>query len=142
MPIISKVYAESLGNITGTGKYQNIGASPSTALGQFISSMITTLTIVGSLSFVIYFFIGSLKWITAGGDKGKVGEAQSQMTQGAIGLIALVASYFVIGIVGAVLGLDILNPFSALFSNLGGGGTGGPTLNNLNGGGSGNIFNP
>ena len=109
------VYATDVslgGDITGVGLFQTITRSgPDTLLGKFLSSVITTLTIVGSLTFVIYFFIGTLKWITAGGDKGKVGEAQSQMTQGAIGLIAMVAAYFIIGIVGAVLGLDLLNPF-------------------------------
>jgi len=39
------------------------------------------------------------------------------MTQATIGLIAIVASYFIIGIVGAVLGLDILRPFKTLFPN-------------------------
>jgi hypothetical protein len=108
------VYAgtQSLGGeITGVGVFQTVGSGPSTLLGTFLSSLVTTLTIVGSLAFVVYFFIGTLTWITAGGDKGKIGQAQSQMTQGAIGLIALVAAYFVIGIVGAVLGLDLLNPY-------------------------------
>lgn len=108
----------SLGNepIEGAGKFQakTIIGSLSTEFGNFISTIVTTITVIGSLSFVIYFTIGALKWITAGGDKGKVAEAQSQMTQGAIGLIALVASYFVIGIVGGVLGLDILNPYKML----------------------------
>lgn len=134
--IVKQVYAESLGGITGVGQFQNI-TDPSAQGGSFISALVTTITITGSLSFVIYFTIGAIKWITAGGDKGKVAEAQSQMTQGAIGLIALVASYFVIGIVGAVLGLDILNPFKALFTAPGG------SLNNTIGAPSGtNIFNP
>lgn len=113
--LVKPLYAASvnLGNITGVGTFQ--AAAPETLLGKFLSSIITTLTIVGSLTFVIYFTMGALKWITAGGDKTKVGEAQSQMTQGAIGLIAMVASYFIIGIVGAVLGLNILNPLDALF---------------------------
>lgn len=110
----------SLGSnaIEGVGNFQSnaISTSVSTEFGNFLSTIITTVTVVGSLAFVVYFFIGALKWITAGGDKNKVAEAQSQMTQGAIGLIALVASYFVIGIVGAVLGIDILNPFTTLFS--------------------------
>lgn len=102
-----------LGNITGVGQFQNI-SDPKVATGKLISSLVTTMTVVGGLAFVVYFFIGALKWITAGGDKGKVAEAQSQMTQGAIGLIALVASYFVVGIVGNVLGLDIFNPITTL----------------------------
>lgn len=104
-----------LGPITGIGKFQTISASgPKTELSTLLSSIITTLTVVGSLAFVVYFTLGAIKWIVGGGDKAKVSEAQTQMTQSAIGLIAIVASYFIIGIVGAVLGLDILNPFSAL----------------------------
>ncbi len=111
--IINEVNAVGLGPISGTGTFQNI-SDPGQATGNFLSSIITTITVVGSLAFVIYFTIGAIKWITAGGDKTKVAEAQSQMTQGAIGLIALVASYFVVGIVGGVLGLDIFNPWETI----------------------------
>ena len=110
--------AESLGGpIEGVGNFQTAASSvnPCSAFGGLISALITTITVFGGIAFVIYFFIGALKWITAGGDKGKVAEAQTGMTQGAVGLIALVSSYFVIGIVGAVLGLDILRPFNTLF---------------------------
>lgn len=105
--------------IQGVGKFQTLTgltatSGPKTEFGTLMSSLITTISVVGSLAFVIYFTIGGLKWIIAGGDKGKVSEAQTQMTQAAIGLIAIVASYFVIGIIGAVLGIDILNPFAAL----------------------------
>ena len=103
--------------ITGTGPFQAVldqGATQ-TQLGPLLSNLITTITVVGSLAFVVYFTIGGLKWITAGGDKAKVSEAQTQMTQAAIGLIVIVVSFFIIGIVGAVLGIDILNPFKTLF---------------------------
>jgi len=100
--------------ITGVGPLQNI-TDLQGQTGGFISDLIATITVFGGLAFLVYFFLGALKWITAGGDKGKVAEAQASMTQGAVGLIALVASYFIIGIVGAVLGLDILNPFKVLF---------------------------
>lgn len=103
--------------ITGTGPFQTVldrGATQ-TQLGTLLSNLITTITVVGSLAFVVYFTIGGLKWITAGGDKAKVAEAQTQMTQAAIGLIVIVVSFFIIGIVGAVLGIDILNPFKTLF---------------------------
>jgi len=103
--------------ITGTAPFQAVldqGATQ-TQLGTLLSNLITTITVVGSLAFVVYFTIGGLKWITAGGDKAKVSEAQTQMTQAAIGLIVIVVSFFIIGIVGAVLGIDILNPFKTLF---------------------------
>ncbi|EKD53514.1 MAG: hypothetical protein ACD_61C00023G0004 [uncultured bacterium] len=101
--------------VGGVGPFQTgVSGDVQSGLGTLLSSLITTITVVGSLAFVIYFTMGGLKWITAGGDKGKVSEAQTSMTQAAIGLVAIVASYFIIGIVGAVLGIDILNPFTTL----------------------------
>lgn len=104
--------------ISGVGDFQTgISGGVQTGLGTLLSNIITTLTVVGSLAFVIYFTIGGLKWITAGGDKGKIEESKAQMTQSAIGLIVIVVSFFVVGIVGAVLGIDILNPYATLFGN-------------------------
>lgn len=116
-PAYAATHTIPLGPVTGTGIFQNIkniSGGPKDELSKFLSSLITTLTVVGSLAFVIYFTIGGLKWITAGGDKAKVGEAQAQMTQAAVGLIALVVSFFIVGIVGSVLGIDILNPYKSL----------------------------
>lgn len=87
-----------------------------TQFGSILSTVVTTLTVVGGLAFVIYFTLGGLKWLTSGGDKAKVQEAQTQMTQGVIGLVAIVAGLFVVGIVGNVLGIDFLNPFKTIFS--------------------------
>lgn len=116
--IIKPVYAApvDLGQpIWGIGKYQQ-GADLQTGslLTEFLSSIITTLTVAASLAFAIYFIIGGLKWITAGGDKTKAEEAKTQMTQAAIGLIVVVVSYFIIGIISNVLGLDILDPAKVL----------------------------
>lgn len=90
-------------------------ASIGSATADLLSNVITVLTTIGSLAFVIYFTIGALKWIISGGDKSKAQEAQNQMVQALIGLIALISGYFVVGIVGGVLGINILSPFSTLF---------------------------
>lgn len=116
--IIKPIYAApvDLGQpIWGIGKYQQ-GADlqTGTLLTDFLSSIITTLTVVGSLAFAIYFIIGGLKWITSGGDKTKASDASTQMTQAAIGLIVVVVSFFIIGIISNVLGLDILDPAAVL----------------------------
>lgn len=113
----------NLGIIEGTGEFQkNIGnnliggksATTADRLGVFLSTIITTITVVASLAFVLYFTMAAFKWITSSGDKNQVSEAQTQMTQAAIGLIVVVVSYFIIGIVGGVLGIDVLNPAKML----------------------------
>ncbi|HSW90099.1 MAG TPA: hypothetical protein VLH19_04480 [Patescibacteria group bacterium] len=80
------------------------------ALEKFVSNLIAFMTVIGGLIFLIYFLTAALEWISSGGDKGKVEHAKTQMTNGAIGLIIVIAAYSIVGIVGRVLGLDILNP--------------------------------
>lgn len=119
MQLIKTILAAEvdLGGITGVGKFQDAATitDPKTSFGTLITSLITTITVVGGLAFLIYFIVGGLKWITAGGDKAKVTEAQTQITQALVGLIIIVVSYFLVGIIGSVLGLNILNPFKILF---------------------------
>lgn len=124
--IIKPIYAADIttGPIRGIGDFgfEGIavvtGDATSTQFGTILSSVVTVLTVVGGLAFVIFFTLGGLKWLTAGGDKAKVSEAQTQMTQGVIGLVAMVAALFVTGIVGGVLGIDFLNPFKTLFPTI------------------------
>lgn len=123
--LISSAYAAAsptitIGAIKGVGPFgfETETVSDITTKSQFgsiLSMIITTLTVVGGLAFAIFFTLGGLKWLTAGGDKAKVQEAQNQMTQGVIGLVVIVAGLFVTGLVGRILGIDILNPFKTLF---------------------------
>lgn len=122
--LINSVYAApnptiTVGAIKGIGPFgfENETVSDVTTKSQFgsiFSMVVTTFTVIGGLAFAIFFTLGGLKWLTAGGDKTKVQEAQNQMTQGVIGLVAIVAGLFITGLIGRVLGIDILNPFNTL----------------------------
>jgi|CXWL01.1.fsa_nt_gi hypothetical protein len=103
----------TLGTIEGTGKFQESGTAL-TQLSPFISTMINVITVVAGLAFLLYFAIGGLKWITSSGEKSKAEEAKTELTQAAIGLIVVAVSYFIAGIVGGVVGIDILNPSALL----------------------------
>lgn len=98
--------------ITTPGGYQpGSGIEGSTsAVEKLISNVLMVLTIVAGISFALYFLLGGLNWITAGGNKGKIDKAKGMMTNGAIGLIVIAVSYAITFIVGKALGLDILNP--------------------------------
>ncbi len=72
------------------------------------SLVVSFMTILTGLFFIIHFVIGGFTWSTAGGDSQKVETAKTKMTNAAIGLIIVIASYSIIYIIGKVLGLDIL----------------------------------
>ncbi len=113
----------NMGTITGLGKFQPNSAmtdSP-TQIENIFSALIGFLTIVGGLSFLVYFMIGALNWVTAGSDAKKAETAKTYMVTGAIGLIIIIAAYAIVSVVGTVLGLDIMNPAQTINSLFGGG---------------------
>jgi len=85
-------------------------ASVPELLNTIISNTYTFLTLVGGISFILYFVLGALNWVTASGKQDKVEKAKSMMTDATIGIIIIVLSYPIIYIIGRVLGLDILHP--------------------------------
>lgn len=87
---------------------------PLTELDLFISNLLGLFTVFGALFFIIYFLMAAIQWISSGGDSGKLAEARNKMIQGVIGLIILVAAYAIIGLIGTIVGIDILNPIEQL----------------------------
>lgn len=96
---------------------QNSAISDTNAFTTFeliVSNVLALLTVLGSLVFIIYFLLGAISWISSGGDTSKVGKARDQMLQGVLGLVVLVMMYAVIGLIGSIVGIDILNPAEVL----------------------------
>lgn len=102
--------------ITGAGAIgeqvaEQVG-SPEGLVGIFstqLSNIIAFITILGGLFFLIYFLIAGFEWLRAGGDSGQVEKARNRMVNGAIGLLIMILTIALVGIVGGVFGLDILN---------------------------------
>jgi len=90
------------------------GANPLTSLESVISMLMGLVTVVASLLLLGYIVLGGVTWITAGGDSGKIEKARNKIVQGVIGLAVVVAAYALIGLVGKVIGIDILNPAATL----------------------------
>jgi hypothetical protein len=75
-----------------------------------ISFVITLLTVLAGLFFLYQCLMGGFAWLNAAGDQKKVQEARDRITQGVIGLLLIVGSYAIVGLIGTIFGLDILNP--------------------------------
>lgn len=80
-----------------------------TGLQSLVSNLLGAATIVAGLGFLIYFVVGGIQWITAGGDKAGLESAKGKIMHGLIGLVIVVFAWVIVAIVQAVLGLDILN---------------------------------
>ncbi len=81
--------------------------------GNFISAIIKLVMVVGGIFTLWQFLTGGLLFITSGGDKGKIAEAQQKFQMSLIGIVAMTGSFIIIAIVSQVLfgsPTKILNP--------------------------------
>lgn len=112
-PVFANDEGKPLGELKGLpGAYEPgegiVGAG--TTLRNIFTNTFGVMTIVAGLMFILYFVLGGISWITAGGQPDKVENAKKQMTNAVIGLIIVVAAYGIAFIVGNVLGIPILQP--------------------------------
>ncbi len=89
----------------GAGGNALAGAKIASLLAAFIRVMV----IVGGLGFILYFILGSIKWIMSGGDKGKVEEAKQEILNALTGLVVLLAFFAITAFLKEVLKIDLLN---------------------------------
>lgn len=75
-------------------------------IGVFLGFM----TIAAGIWFLFQFITAGFGWMSAGGDKNKTEEAWHKITNSMIGLIIVVSAWILVGVIGSVVGLDILNP--------------------------------
>lgn len=90
------------------------GYSPD--ISTFINGVLVIVMIVAALFVFLYLLLGAFKWITSGGDKGKIEQARNHITSAVIGLIILAASYAILNLALSFLGFSGLND---VFSRMG-----------------------
>lgn len=78
-------------------------------LAQYIAAVYQYMVGVATILAITMMMYGGFRWIVAGGDAGKIGEAKKTITQAAIGLILALGSYTV---------LSLINPDLVTFNSL------------------------
>ena len=104
----------------GLGPFGNRiwGQGPLAAVNDFIlilSNIIGVMTIAAGIWFIFQFIIGGFGWLTAGGDKTAVENAQKRITNALIGLVIVIAAIFLIDLIGNLLGFKVLNPREVIY---------------------------
>lgn len=79
-----------------------------------VSNFIGFMTVLAGIFFIIYFVIAAFNWVTSGGDNSKLQSARDRMLHGILGLIIVVGSYAIVGLLGTIIGLDVLRPADAI----------------------------
>lgn len=100
----------SFGGILAGSNPADSTANALTNVEIIISRILGGLTTLATIFFIIYFVLGTFGWITAGGDSSKINKARDEMVQGVLGMIVVIVTYVLIGLIGNVIGLDVLNP--------------------------------
>jgi len=90
------------------------GESALNAMSTMVSNVISIGTVMAGIFFIVYFLLAAYAWITSEGDSGKLEKARKQMIHAVIGLVIVVAAYAVVGLVGSLVGIDILRPAESL----------------------------
>lgn len=87
------------------------------SLELYVSDIIGAITVLAVLFFIVYSFLAAYEWVTAGSDSGKVEKAKNRFIWSTLGLILIVTAYAIVGLIGSLVGISILNP-GELFQNI------------------------
>jgi len=85
-------------------------------LAKLFPAIIELLFVVGFLAFVFSFLTGGIKWITAGGDKGKLEEAKQTLSNALIGIFLLFMFFAILSFVECFFGIGLRTIRVAEFS--------------------------
>ena len=99
---------------TGPGALGNPAGQEATLFDKVISTTIGLLTSIAFIYFTINFLLGAISWITSSGDAKAAEAAKTKLTSNLIGLVITIAAIFLTDFIGDILGIDILNPTTAL----------------------------
>jgi len=87
------------------------GLPVDTQINTVLTNAVTIIVVVGIIAVLFMFIWGALEWIFSGGDKERLGNARKRIIQALIGLVLLALAFFIVRIIGLVLGFDLTGPF-------------------------------
>jgi hypothetical protein len=76
-------------------------------LGPMVGAIVTFLLIVAVLIALFFLILGGIRWITSGGDKGKVESARNTIIAAIIGLVIAFLAFFILQVALQFFGLNL-----------------------------------
>ena len=84
------------------------GAEGGNILARLIVILWRTLMTLGGLAVILFFVLGAVRWLTAGGDSSKVEEARNTLTNAMIGMALVFGVMAFTNFIGPAIGFDLL----------------------------------
>ena len=81
---------------------------PTGFLGAFIPKLITIGLIIAVITFVFVILWSGISWMSAGGDKQKIEDARSRLTNGIMGLFVVFFVFVIVQLVEIIFGISIM----------------------------------
>ncbi len=106
------------GGLTGSGNLGRVQAPPigniasftgAAGVGAILRVIIQLMFIIGFIGAFLCILIGTIRWITSGGEPKGVQAARSQITACIIGLIILLSIFAIINVIENVFGVKIIS---------------------------------
>lgn len=89
------VHAQS---ICPKGQFANLCKLRLDNASSIVSSIVTILLVIAIILSLFFLIWGAIRWITSGGDKGKLDGARTAITASIVGLILAFLAYFVLNV--------------------------------------------
>jgi hypothetical protein len=89
----------------------NQGINPFTDVGTLLSNILTIVFILAALAVLFMLIIGAFNWITSGGEKDAIAKARQRIIAALVGLAVLALAFFIVRVVGGIVGVDVLSGF-------------------------------
>lgn len=80
-------------------------------LGAYVGNIVNLAIILAGLAVLLFLVLAGYGWLTAGGDKQKVEESRSRITNAIIGLAIVAAAFAVYSVVDSFFGIGNIKPY-------------------------------
>ena len=87
----------------------------STTLGTIVSLLLAYILPLAGIVLLLFLLFAGFQFLTSAGDPKKVEQAKERLTSALVGFVIVFAAYWIVQIVGAVLGLGTTG-FGQVFS--------------------------
>ena len=109
----------------------NTPSQAGSVLATYIAVLWQTLIILGGIAVLINLLMAGVNWVTGGGEKGKVEEAKTRITQSIIGFAVLAAVAAIAIFLSYPFGINLLKPTFPTLLNSGSSTKSGTNLDNF-----------